>query len=288
VPLYYVAKLARENDTIVVQIGEGADELLHGYEVYIEAARLRRRYWAPLQRLPRPVRLAAAHATASAARLAGRDFAAVFAADAAAGRQPFWGGFIAWQGDLKDQITTNGHDDSYAIVDRFWRAAERERPGADLLQKMTYLELKNRLAELLLMRVDKMLMATSVEGREPFLDHHLVEFAMALPPEQKVRGGVGKYILKRAVEDLLPHDLIYREKQGFGAPVSEWFRGELGERAQREIRNSSLAERGLIDLDRVDQMWTAHRGGRNYALQLWNLYNVSAWHDHWIARRPVG
>ena len=87
------------------------------------------------------------------------------------------------------------------------------------------------------MRVDKMTMATSVEARVPFLDHELVEFAMALPPEMKVRDGVGKYLLKRAVDGPAPaDDIVYRKKQGFGAPVSEWFRGELGERAQREIR----------------------------------------------------
>ena len=126
---------------------------------------------------------------------------------------------------------------------------------------MTYLELKQRLAELLLMRVDKMTMATSVEARVPFLDHELVEFAMALPPEMKVRDGVGKYLLKKAVEDVLPRDIVYRKKQGFGAPVAEWFKGDLGRRAQREIRESSLAERGLLDYDELDRMWDAHRAG---------------------------
>jgi asparagine synthase (glutamine-hydrolysing) len=138
------------------------------------------------------------------------------------------------------------------------------------------------------MRVDKMTMATSVEAREPFLDHRLVEFAMALPAGMKVRDGVGKYVLKRAVDGLIPHDLVYRKKQGFGAPVSEWFRGELGERAQQAIRNSSLAERGLLDYDRVDELWAAHRsGGQEWSFQLWNLYNVSAWHDYWVAGRAL-
>src|SRR5699024_3581269 len=121
---------------------------------------------------------------------------------------PFWGGTICYRGTLKDRVMANGGNrggpSSYDVVERFWRQAERERPGADLRQKMTYLELKQRLAELLLMRVDKMTMATSVEARVPFLDHELVEFAMALPPEMKVRDGVGKYVLKKAVEDVLP------------------------------------------------------------------------------------
>jgi asparagine synthase (glutamine-hydrolysing) len=212
-------------------------------------------------------------------------FHAQYVADAAAGRLPFWGGAIAWQGDIKDGVLANGHlrPDTYAIVEKLWRDAERERPGADLLQKMTYLELKLRLAELLLMRVDKMTMATSVEARVPFLDHELVQFAIALPERYKVRDGVGKHLLKTAVEGLVDPDLVWRRKQGFGAPVSEWFRADLGEKAQREIRGSALAERGLIDYDHVDELWAAHRAGQEWSFQLWNLYNVSAWYDHWVA-----
>jgi asparagine synthase (glutamine-hydrolysing) len=292
VPLYYVAKLARDSGTIVVQVGEGSDELFHGYDLYINEARRRRRFWEPIQRVPRPLRMGASRALTGLARRLDRGVmhAQVFA-DAASGRLPFWGGAICYQGDLKQQVIANGHGrpDSYEIVERLWGDAERERPSADLLQKMTYLELKNRLAELLLMRVDKMTMATSVEARVPFLDHELVEFAMALPPRVKVRDGVGKWLLKEAVGGpVIPREIAYRKKQGFGAPVSEWFRGELGTRAQRQIRESSLAERGLLDYDRIDGLWAAHRSGRaEWAFQLWNLYNVSAWHDHWVAGRAL-
>jgi asparagine synthase (glutamine-hydrolysing) len=137
--------------------------------------------------------------------------------------------------------------------------------------------------------VDKMTMATSVEARVPFLDRELVEFALALPMEMKVRGGVGKWLLKRTTDGLLPSSIVHRKKQGFGAPVAEWFRGELGTLAQREIRGSSLAERGLLDYERIDELWCAHRSGRaNWSFQLWNLYNVSAWHDHWVAGDAPG
>src|SRR6185503_1126066 len=100
---------------------------------------------------------------------------------------------------------------------------ERERPDSEFLARMTYLELKLRLPELLLMRVDKVTMATSVEARVPFLDHHLVEYALGLPRSLKVQGVTGKHILKRALEEILPHDLLYEPKRGFGAPVREWF-----------------------------------------------------------------
>ena len=289
VPLYYVSKLARESGTIVVQVGEGSDELFHGYQNYIDAVSRRRRYWEPFQRAPASVRNLIAGTALELSRHTGRGaLHAQYIADAAAGQLPFWGGAICYTGELKRQILTgNGNrPDAYRIVRGLWEEAEREHPGADLLQKMTYLELKQRLAELLLMRVDKMTMATSVEARVPFLDRELVEFAIALPMDMKVRGGVGKWLLKRTVDGLLPSDIVHRKKQGFGAPVAEWFRGELGTRAQREIRDSSLAERGLLDYARVDRLWAEHRGGRmDWSFQLWNLYNVSAWHDHWVAGR---
>jgi asparagine synthase (glutamine-hydrolysing) len=289
VPLYHVAKLARESGTIVVQVGEGSDELFHGYQNYIDAVRRRRRYWEPFQRTPAPLRHFAARSAMEFTRRSGRGiFHAQYVADAAAGRLPFWGGAICYTGELKRQILTgNGNrPDAYRVVSRLWDQAERDCPHADLLQKMTYLELKQRLAELLLMRVDKMTMATSVEARVPFLDRELVEFALALPIEMKVRNGVGKWLLKRTVDPLLPPGIAHRTKQGFGAPVAEWFRGELGRRAQLEIRGSSLAERGLLDYERIDELWAAHRSGRaDWSFQLWNLYNVSAWHDHWVAGR---
>jgi asparagine synthase (glutamine-hydrolysing) len=290
VPLYYVSKLARDCGTIVVQVGEGSDELFHGYQNYLDAVTRRRRYWEPFQHAPARVRELIADSALALSRRSGRGmFHAQYVADAAAGRLPFWGGAICYTGELKRQIlTANGNrPDAYRVVQRLWEQAERDYPHADLLQKMSYLELKQRLAELLLMRVDKMTMATSVEARVPFLDRELVEFALALPMDMKVRGGIGKWLLKRAVGGLLPAEIVNRAKQGFGAPVAEWFRGDLGRRAQQEIRGSSLAERGLLDYGRVDELWAAHRAGvADWSFQLWNLYNVSAWHDHWVAARP--
>jgi asparagine synthase (glutamine-hydrolysing) len=276
-----------------VQIGEGSDELFHGYPGYHSHARFDSRYLPPLQRVPRPLRQAMSAGMGAFARRFGKFVGHAQAMEQAAeGRNSFWGGAIAYHGELKERVLANGgpHPDSYEIVERYWREAEEQLPGADLLQKMTYLELKNRLAELLLMRVDKMTMRNSVEARVPFLDADLVEFALALPPEMKVRDGEGKYLLKKSVSGLLPAEILARPKQGFSAPVSEWFREELGERARREIRTSSLTERGLLDYDAIDDLWRAHRSGRgDWAFQLWNIYNVSAWHDYWIAGRvPTG
>ena len=295
VPLYFVAKLARDSGTIVVQVGEGSDELMHGYEPYRTAARFRRWFADPFQRVPSRMREALGDAAESLAMRTGRGQMHVQdILEAAHGRKPFWGGAICFRGRQKELIAgdrLNGNlADSYDVVERLNASALRDMPDADVLQQMTYLELKHRLAELLLMRVDKMTMATSVEARVPFLDHEFVEFAMALPARHKVHRGEGKPLLKDAVEGLLPREIVRRRKQGFGAPVSEWFKGDLGRRIQREIRSSSLAERGLLDYDRIDELWAQHRAPTpvDWAFPLWTLYNVSAWHDYWIAGRRPG
>src|SRR5256714_15606461 len=111
---------------------------------------------------------------------------------------------------------------------------------------MTYLELKLRLPELLLMRVDKITMATSVEARVPFLDHHLIEYAMNIPRELKIKGQSGKHILKRALESILPHDVLYKQKRGFGAPGHEWFRGSGGNGRGQQMANPPRAKRGFL------------------------------------------
>ena len=95
------------------------------------------------------------------------------------------------------------------------------------------------------MRVDKMTMAASVEGREPFLDRRIVQFALALPPDDKVAGGEGKVLLRQAVQGLVPASVLERPKQGFSAPITEWFRGEFGRRAQATTLRSGLVRGGL-------------------------------------------
>ena len=292
VPLHYVSRLAREHGTIVVQVGEGSDELFHGYDLYMNAARFRRRYLGALaaragaaaQRYrPRGDRAGAAGGTGRGARTSGRR---------GGRRADCRSGAARSATRVRSRTACSRRTDTGSQTPtRSWSGSgprpSGTAPAPTCCSKMTYLELKQRLAELLLMRVDKMTMATSVEARVPFLDHELVEFAMALPPEMKVRDGVGKYLLKRAVsKSLLPEHIVYRRKQGFGAPVAEWFQGELGRRAQAQIKASSLRERGLLDYDQIDRMWDAHRSGPvNWAFHLWNIYNVSAWYDYWVAGR---
>jgi asparagine synthase (glutamine-hydrolysing) len=175
---------------------------------------------------------------------------------------------------------------TYDIVREYQDQIATARPESDYAARMTYLELKLRLPELLLMRVDKITMATSVEARVPFLDHHLIEYAMGLPRELKVKGATGKHILKRALESVLPADVLYKPKRGFGAPINEWFRGRGGEGLVKQLMNSSIRERNFFDYSFVQRMADEHaRGRRDWSANLWCLLNLSLWYDHWIAAK---
>lgn len=290
VPLYYVSKLARDSDTIVVQVGEGADEIFSGYANYVRNLRLYENFWRYAERSPAFARRAAGRSTAAAIKATGRGrLLTELARRLGAGEPMFWGGVVVYDDSIKPNVLSarmranlNGHS-SLAAVEQYLKHIERERPDSDYLSRMTYLELKLRLPELLLMRVDKITMATSVEARVPFLDHHLVEYAMGLPRELKVSGKTGKHILKRALESILPYDLLYAKKRGFGAPIREWFRTGLGETYSDGLMNSPIWKRDYFDRDFVAKMLFEHRAGRaDWSFHLWALLNLSLWYEHWI------
>jgi asparagine synthase (glutamine-hydrolysing) len=284
IPQHFVSRLARETGTVVIQCGEGADELLHGYDGYA----FHRRFAVPFQRLPAPLRRRLGSASARATRRVGRGIRhgeALY--DAGHSSLPYWGGALCFRGEvLRRLVNRSRAGDPYAVAERHW--SEAALAGADLMQRMTYLELRQRLPELLLARFDRISMASSVEGREPFLDHHLVEFALALPPRLKHRRGTGKWALRAAMRDLLPDAVIDRRKQGFGTPMEEWLRGPFGSWVEMRVRASSLRERGLLDYGLIDELFAAHRSGHgDWSKHLWNLYVLSAWHDRWVAGRAA-
>jgi asparagine synthase (glutamine-hydrolysing) len=174
-------------------------------------------------------------------------------------------------------------------MNSYFSQLDREHPGQDALTRMTYSEFRLRLPELLLMRVDKIGMSESLEARVPFLDHHLVEFTMDIPEKWKVRGGVPKYLLKKAVQGLIPDEIINRKKMGFGAPMSDWLRSDFGHAVQAAIRSSGLMRRGFFNLEYIDKLFGWHYSGRaDCSIYIWNLYNCTAWYDYWVDRKKVG
>jgi asparagine synthase (glutamine-hydrolysing) len=139
------------------------------------------------------------------------------------------------------------------------------------LQWMSYLDLNLRLPELLLMRVDKMSMAVSLEARVPFLDHKFVELSMSIPAAMKTKNNSLKYILKKAVRGIIPDELIDRQKQGFSVPVHEWFLGELGKVVQEKL-NGFMAHTDFLDPLEVGRLISAKKSPN-----LWYLLNFAMW-----------
>ena len=294
VPLYYVSQLARDSGTIVVQVGEGSDEIFSGYDNYVRYLRIYETFWRHAEALPRSLRRALSSLSRPALEATGRKRAAIELIRRLGADEPlFWGGAVVYDETFKPRVLSqslrermNGLS-SLRVVERYLKRIEQERPQSDFLARMTYLELKLRLPELLLMRVDKITMATSVEARVPFLDHHLVEYALGVPRSLKVEGTVGKHVLKRALEDILPLDLLYEPKRGFGAPVREWFRDRgLYGLINDHLLDSALQKRDLLDQKFVAWMLEEHRSGkRDWGFHLWALLNLSLWYERWIDRR---
>jgi asparagine synthase (glutamine-hydrolysing) len=298
IPLYFLAKLVRDSGTTVVQVGEGADESFLGYwwcedyrdkyeRVYVPA----RRGGSIWQRF-----------TSSAVALAPAD--AEIRARARAGEELFWGGAACWWGSMRDRLTPAREPfaaradcpvegllpesfqapDSHAVVRHYLGALTGRLAEPEVLQKITYMELKLRLPEHLLMRVDKLTMAHGIEARVPFLDHDVVEFAMRLPLSYKLRDGVGKWILKQAARPYVDEALVTRRKQGFGAPMEEWFRDPpFAERCRRALERSPLVREGLLDGTYAGSLLEQQmRSGGGYSFHLWTVMNAVLWHRRWI------
>jgi asparagine synthase (glutamine-hydrolysing) len=291
VPLYYVSKLARETGTIVVQVGEGSDEIFGGYDWFRTYLQIEEKFWRYAERTPRAARRAAA---AIAGPLAEKTLKNQKAGELirrlGEDQSLFWGGVGVFDDTLKPKVLSAEmrarHEGlaTYDVVRQYQETIASARPDSDFAARMTYLELKLRLPELLLMRVDKITMATSIEARVPFLDHHLIEYAMGLPRDLKVKGTTGKHILKRALESVLPRDVLYNPKRGFGAPVREWFRGKDGDNLIQQLLNSPIRSRRYFDYAFIEHLADEHRRKVNdWSFHLWCLFNLSLWYEKWIA-----
>jgi len=294
IPLYFVSKLARDSRVIVVQVGEGSDELFCGYPSYLQSLR-RQLLWPYISRVPNPVWKTATEICRMLERIGiaparrGQHLLQRLSVEDGL----FWGGAIVFRNVEKDVLLNmpfwksfqqkNGHLDSVKVPYSFYERLKNHKSAADPLECMIYIELKQRLPELLLMRVDKITMSASIEARVPFLDHRLVEFTMSIPMEVKIRGRQTKALLKRAVTGLIPDNIIHRPKQGFAAPVAEWFRNELADEVKTALLEGQMVKEGYFNTAYVQELIGVHqRGLDNCAVKLWNLYNLEMWYRYWI------
>ena len=270
-PLYYLGRLARQNTTPVVQVGEGADELFAGYPRWHRMLQL--------QRLSRyvPGGTVGRSALRLGRSLLGPDsFRHEYARRAVAGVPVFWGGAEGFGEDQKRRLlgpelrSRFADTSSWEVLAPVRAAFEHKAWDQSDLSWMTYLDLRLRLPELLLMRVDKMTMASGIEARVPFLDPLLIRSVLGLPVALRI-GTEPKGLLKTAVRGLVPDFVLDRPKQGFGVPLEDWFAGELGHRISQTLTSFS-DESGLLDRHEVQRLLA---GPRRH--QAWYLFNLALW-----------
>jgi asparagine synthase (glutamine-hydrolysing) len=288
IPIYFLARLARENGTVVVLTGDGPDELLLGYRGWMRYLAGHRAYAAWLH-LPEPVRR-------QAARLGERRASprlAELLARAARGEEMFWGGAKSFKEHAKSGFLSAGFrqrmrrvrsHDILAAYRRRMEAIVPKKPGADYGDWMSYLGFRFLHPNRYLFRTDRLGMAHGVEARMPFLDPDFVCAALSVPTRLKTKNGQPKYILKKALEPLLGAETVYRRKQGFNVPIREW-----GGRVMTDyIASNAGAFCKAYDLFDEAGLHAQVRGflagKKEYANNLWTVYFLMAWLDRWMKK----
>ncbi len=288
VALYSVARLARERVTVVLT-GEGSDETLGGYTRYawtLLNSRMDRAYRAvtpsALRRLVRKSILAGPLSAALHRKLEhtflvrdGNSWPSFY-------YDNFFSAFsAAEQGELLTPEARTAAGDPYAGSMNAWEGSR-----GDLLHRLLYADINSYLIELL-MKQDQMSMAASIESRVPFLDHELVEFTARIPAQYSIEGLAGKFILKRAVEDLLPREIVYRKKMGFPTPWEYWLAGPQLDELERMLLEPRSSERGFFRPDAIKRLFAEHRAKlRDRGNRIWRLLNLEIWHRVMIDGEP--
>lgn len=288
IPTFLVAQMARRHVTVALS-GDGGDELFGGYNRYFTATAI----WRRLGWLPAPLRAAMARGIRSLspetwnglnaglkpvlpARLRtqrvgdkAHKLAEVLVmrspADLYTGLVSQWTNPTALVQGVRE-LTTLARDQAS------WAAAD------SLEHRMMYLDGMTYLPDDILVKVDRAAMGVSLEGRMPFLDRDVVEFAWRLPLASKIRNGQGKWALRQVLYKHVPRDLIERPKMGFGVPIDSWLRGPLKAWGEALIEPARLRREGIFNTELVNTKWAEHQSGsRNWQHQLWNVLMFQAW-----------
>jgi asparagine synthase (glutamine-hydrolysing) len=284
VPLFALARLAAE-DVKVVLTGEGSDETLAGYARYLSL--LRNIHYGNFYRktVPRFLQQRVARWIDSSALLTAavrrRLQHTVIARDSSNVNSIYLDSYYAAFSSaeqhnllgLKMSFAARAYDTAMQL----WDCSPSE-----LLSSLLSFDIKTYLVEVL-MKQDNMSMAASIESRVPFLDHRLVDFALQIPAHMKIRGGVQKYVLKSAARDLLPPEIIYRDKMGFPTPFALWLEGERLGRIEQLLQEPRALSRELFNPESIRRLCREHRlGHRDNTDKLWRLLNLELWHRVFI------
>lgn len=279
-PTYMVSKMARDFVTVVLS-GDGGDELFAGYTRY---AKDKRR--SGLEKLPRLLRqnLLKPLSEALPHGAKGRNFLYNTSLDAV----DRYIDSVSHFGNLKKielysnalRANLNGEINS---AERLFRKLAESVSSGEHTDKLLYLDSKTYLPSDILTKVDRMTMAASLEARVPLLDHELIEFVQTIPANLKLKGTETKYIFKKAMEGIVPREILYREKQGFGVPIGDWINSQLKERIHGILSERKTVERGLFEPKYIRLLLDEHtRNRRDHSHSLWILWMLELWHRRFV------
>ncbi|MBL8909917.1 MAG: asparagine synthase (glutamine-hydrolyzing) [Archangium sp.] len=279
IPTYIVSKLTREKVTVALT-GDGGDELFAGYPRFLGAV-VAEKIPSPLRRLGRAAVKFAPHGQEHQSTFErARRFAEQASRELPA-RLRNWVSVFP-EDDLKKLLKPELQN--LARLDRGYEEAFEKSKGIDTLNQVLFVNARTYLLDDLNVKMDRASMAASLESRAPFLDTELMNYVSRLPGHLKLRGVTTKWILKRALKDFLPEEIVTRKKMGFGVPLGAWFRGELEAHLNEKLLASNSPLREWLVPGQLEEMVARHRAGqRDYGLQFWNLSMLDAW-----LRRPAG
>jgi asparagine synthase (glutamine-hydrolysing) len=289
VSLFFVARLARERVKVVLT-GEGSDETLGGYTRYawtLLNSRMDRAYRTLIPEGLRGLIRKSTNASPLGAALHRKLEHTFLLRDGTSWSSFYYDNFFsafsaAEQIELLTPEATASAGDAYLGSMTAWEGSR-----GDMLHRLLYADVNSYLVELL-MKQDQMSMAASIESRVPFLDHELVEFTARIPARYSIIGMAGKFILKQAVEDLLPKSIIYRKKMGFPTPWEYWLAGPQLDDLEHILLEPRTTERGLFRPEAVQRLFAEHRAKlRDHGNRIWRLLNLEIWHRIMIDGEPL-
>lgn len=284
IPTYIVSRLARRDVTVALS-GDGGDELFAGYTRHLWGPRI----WKANGAVPQWLRHRLGSAISSRSPAEWDELFARGKAFLPRTRIP---GIRMHK--LAAVLDAPSPERMYQILSSHWlpedgvltsrtelpAAAETPDFGHDVASAMMYRDLTGYLPDDILTKVDRASMAVSLEAREPLLDHRVVAFAWRLPQHLKLRGGVGKWILREVLAKYLPLDIVSGPKTGFGIPLGDWLRGPLREWAESLIGESRLRQEGLFNPEIIRTRWNEHLNGqRPWEYHLWDILMFQAWRE---------
>lgn len=279
-PTYMVSKMARDYVTVVLS-GDGGDELFAGYTRYVidrERSGLGQLPSALRRNVLRPVSSALSHGARGKNYLynASLDATDRYIDSVSQFNTPRRG--YLYSADFKAKL-----NEDFGRGEELFQFLAASVSTDNQVHRLLYLDSKTYLPGDILTKVDRMSMAASLEARVPLLDHELIEFVVGMPAELKLKGLQTKYIFKKAMEGIVPHEILHREKQGFGVPIGDWINAQLKDRIYSDLTERRTIERGYFDPGYIKTLLDEHRRGRrDHSHAVWVLWMLELWHRRYV------